>query len=93
MLKYYPYKSDKPNKKYFIITKDNKKVYFGQAGASDFLQHGDEIRKMGYINRHKKNEDWTKSGIDTAGFWSRWILWHLPTIKESYNDIKRRFNI
>ena len=25
MIKYYPYKSDKPNKKYFIITKDNKK--------------------------------------------------------------------
>ena len=27
MNKYYPYKSDKPNKKYYIITNDNKKVY------------------------------------------------------------------
>ena len=27
MIKYYPYKSDKPNKKYYIITNDNKKVY------------------------------------------------------------------
>ena len=25
MKKYYPYKSDKPNKKYYIITNDNKK--------------------------------------------------------------------
>jgi hypothetical protein len=25
MLKYYPYKSDKPGKKYYIITNDNKK--------------------------------------------------------------------
>ena len=25
MNKYYPYKSDKPNKKYYIITSDNKK--------------------------------------------------------------------
>ena len=25
MIKYYPYKSDKPNKKYYIITNDNKK--------------------------------------------------------------------
>ena len=25
MIKYFPYKSEKPNKKYFIITKDNKK--------------------------------------------------------------------
>ena len=25
MIKYYPYKSDKPNKKYYIITNDYKK--------------------------------------------------------------------
>jgi hypothetical protein len=25
MIKYFPYKSDKPNKKYYIITNDNKK--------------------------------------------------------------------
>ena len=25
MKKYFPYKSDKPNKKYYIITNDNKK--------------------------------------------------------------------
>ena len=28
MIKYYPYKSDKPNKKYYIITNDNKKSLF-----------------------------------------------------------------
>jgi hypothetical protein len=39
MRKYYPYKSDKPNKKYYIITNDNKKVYFGAAGYSDFTVH------------------------------------------------------
>ena len=92
MIKYYPYKSDKPNKKYYVITNNNKKVYFGQAGASDFTIHKDEARKQRYIKRHN-NENWTKSGIDTPGFWSRWLLWHLPTIKDSYNDIKRRFNI
>ena len=27
MIKYKPYKSDKPGKKYYIITNDNKKVY------------------------------------------------------------------
>ena len=93
MIKYYPYKSEKPNKKYYIIINNNKKVYFGQAGASDFTIHKNEARKQLYINRHKNNENWTKSGIDTAGFWSRWILWHLPTIKQSYQDIKKRFNI
>jgi hypothetical protein len=88
---YFPYPSDKPEKKYYIITKDNKRVYFGQASASDFTKHKNEERKNLYINRHKKNEDWGKSGIDTAGFWSRWLLWNKPTIKESYQDIKRKY--
>jgi hypothetical protein len=39
MLKYHPYKSDKPGKKYYIITNDNQKVYFGAAGMSDFTIH------------------------------------------------------
>ena len=93
MNKYYPYKSDKPNKKYYIITNDNKKVYFGASGYSDFTIHKDEARKQRYLSRHKNNENWTKSGINTAGWWSRWILWHLPTISASYQDIKKRFNI
>ena len=88
MLKYHPYKSDKQNKKYYIITNNDKKVYFGAAGMSDFTKHKDEARKQGYIKRHQNNENWSKSGIDTAGFWSRWLLWNKPTIKESYTDIK-----
>lgn len=86
---YYPYISDKPTKKYFIITNENKKVYFGSAGMSDFTIHKDEKRKLRYINRHKKNENWNDK--NTAGFWSRWLLWNLPTINASYNDIKKRF--
>ncbi len=46
MIKYYPYKSDKPNKKLYIITNDNKKVYFGATGYSDFTIHKDEERKL-----------------------------------------------
>ncbi len=56
MLKYHLYKSDKPGKKYYIITNDNKKVYFGQASASDFTHHKDEARNQRYINRHKNSE-------------------------------------
>ena len=47
----------KPNKKYHIITKDNKEVYFGAAGHS-------------YFTIHKDDENWTKSRINSAGFWS-----------------------
>ncbi len=95
MKKYFPYKSDKPDKKYYIITNDNKKVYFGAAGMSDFLQHKNEDRKNLYINRHKKNESkfWNKSGIDTPSFWAYFLLWNKPTINESYEYIKKKFNI
>ncbi len=44
MLKQYPYKSDKPGKKYYIITESNKKVYSGAAGMSNFTFHQDEAR-------------------------------------------------
>ena len=93
MLKYHPYPANDGKYKYYIITNSGRKIYFGAAGMSDFTHHKNEARKNLYINRHKKNENWGKSGIDTAGFWSRWLLWNKPTIKESYNDIKNRFNI
>ena len=91
MIKYYPYKSDKPDKKYYVITNSGRKVYFGAAGMSYFTHHKNEACKNLYINRHKNNENWTKSGIDTAGFWSRWYLWNKPTKQQSYNDIKARY--
>ena len=90
---YYPYIAKDGKHKFYIITKTEKKVYFGQASASDFTKHKDEARKQRYIKRHEKNESqfWNKSGIDTASFWALFLLWNKPTIKESYEDIKKRF--
>ncbi len=81
MKTYYPYPANDGKHKYYIITKSEKKIYFGAAEYSDFTQHRDETRRQRYIKRHEKNEDWSKSGIDTAGFWSRWLLWSKPSIK------------
>jgi len=91
MLKtYFPYKSDKPDKKFFIITSQGKRVYFGQAGASDMTQHKDPLKRDRYIQRHQKREDWTKSGINTSGFYSRWLLWEEPTIELAYKKLKKK---
>ena len=90
---YYPYPANDGKHKYYIITKSGKTIKFGAYKMSDYTLHKDEARKQRYIDRHKHNENWSKSGIDTAGFWSRRLLWNKPTIKESYIDIKRRFNI
>ena len=87
-------KSDKKYKKFKAIVKhdDRKKtVHFGQAGASDMTQHGDEKRKDRYIARHEKNENWTKSGIDTAGFYSKHLLWNKDSFDKSFKDLKKKF--
>ena len=88
---YYPYPATDGKHKYFIITSSGHKVHFGAKGYQDFTIHKDEDRKHRYINRHQARENWGKSGIDTAGFWSRFLLWNKSTIRESYNDIKKRF--
>ena len=91
MKKYYPYKSiDKPEKKFYIITNDNKKVYFGAAGYEHFTEgHLDETRKQRYIARHKKNENW--NNINSPGFWSYRFTWLYPTYKEAYENIKKKY--
>lgn len=92
MKAYFPYPSDKPEKKYFIITSKGKRVYFGASGYEDYTMHKDPKRKELYIKRHSKmGENWGKSGIDTAGFWSRWLLWNKTTLETSYQDIKQRY--
>jgi len=76
-----------------IITPNGKKIHFGANGYEDFTMHHDENRKERYISRHQNNEDWSINGINTAGFWSRWLLWNKPTIKASINDISHNFDI
>ncbi len=90
MKKYYPYKSDKDGKKFYIITNDNKKVYFGAAGYEDFTTHKDEARKQRYITRHKKNEDWDDP--NKASYWALKYLWTYPTKKEAFENIKKDLN-
>jgi hypothetical protein len=85
-------KSTKEEKKY-MVTIGRKTIHFGSAGMSDFTKHKTEDRKRLYILRHKVRENWKKSGIKTAGFWSRWILWNKPTLTGSIKDTEKRFNI
>ena len=70
---------------------NNKTIHFGATGYEDFITSKDEKRKASYKARHKSTEDWTLSGVDTAGFWARWLLWNKPSITASISDINQRF--
>ena len=70
-----------------------RNIDFGSEGYSDMTMHMDESRKQAYISRHASREDWTKSGLQTAGFWSRWLLWNKPSLEDSIRDTEKRFNI
>ena len=86
--------SKKKDKKYDanIKTRDsNKTISFGANGYEDYTTHQDPKRKERYISRHKKREDWTKSGIDSAGFYSKHLLWNKPSFKDSFKDLKSKY--
>lgn len=86
--------SDKPEKKW-MVTKEGsrRKIYFGSTGYDDFTIHRDSARRNLYLLRHKKRENWTTTGINTRGFWSRWLLWNKTTLNQSILDMESRFNI
>ena len=83
-------KSKEPDKKFDPRIDGKKTVPFGQKGASYFTKHKNKERKDAYINRHKKNEDWTKSGAKAAGWMSKHVLWNRPTLQASVADINKR---
>ena len=85
-------KSNKDKKKYMVVV-DGKTIHFGQEGASDFTINKDPERKKRYIVRHKKRENWNKSGIKTAGFWAKHILWNKDTIDASKKNTEKTFKI
>jgi len=68
-------------------------VKFGARGYSDYTMHGSEARKSSYLKRHRARETWTLNGggLYTAGFWSRWILWNKPTVRQSARDLQKRY--
>lgn len=84
--------SSKPDKKFMVFV-NGKVVHFGAKGMSDYTIHKDKDRKQRYIIRHTARENWKKSGIQTPGFWSRWLLWNKPTLQTSIKDIEQKFNV
>jgi len=91
-------KSNLSGKKFKVTIHDTiqgttRTVHFGATGYSDYTIHKDKERMMRYTIRHQKRENWTRSGIYTAGFWSKWILWNKPSLRSSIQDTAKRFRL
>lgn len=100
-------KSPNPKKKYRVIFEDGSHVDFGARGYSDFTLHKNPDRMRLYVQRHGGNmrsknalkieksskENWSKKGIKTAGFWSRWLLWSYPSLKQAKTFMEKKFQL
>lgn len=87
-------KSPKPTKKFRVTFPDGKHVDFGGKGYSDYTIHKNRERMRRYIKRHGgMGENWSKKGIRTAGFWSRWLLWSKPSMPEAKRFLTLRFGL
>lgn len=88
------FKSPLKGKKYRAVFYEDGKQYdhtdFGATGYEDYTIHKDDDRKDNYLARHDPTENWNDPY--SAGALSRWVLWNKPTLEESWNDYKRRFN-
>jgi hypothetical protein len=85
--------STRKEKKWMITTPQGKIIHFGASGYDDFTIHRNIERMNNYTSRHKPRENWNKSGINSAGFWSKWLLWNKPSLTSSIRDTEQRFNI
>ena len=84
-------KSSKADKKYEAVIDGRKTVSFGAKGYSDFTLHEGSERKQRYIQRHQNNEDWSKTGINTPGFYAKHVLWNKDTIQKSVTDLNKKY--
>ena len=79
-------------KKLRAVFDDGTHTDFGASGMDDFTKTGDKERRVLYLIRHKKNENWNNP--KSAGALSRWILWGDHTsIAENLAAFKRKFGL
>ena len=87
--KYILEKSNRKDKK--LMVKNGKTIHFGAKGYTDYTINKNPNKKKNYIKRHIVNEDF--NNLNSAGAWSRYILWEKKTIPNSIKSMENRFNI
>ena len=91
-------KSTQRGKKLQVTAPDGTVIHFGAWGYGDFIYYSQNStsweaakKRDQYIARHEKGEDW--DDLETAGAWSRWILWERPTLNGAVVCMEKQFGI
>lgn len=69
------YVSDKPEKKFFALLNNVKRVYFGANGYEDYTTHKDDVRRERFRTRFRSLYDKNKTNLESPLFWSWNLLW------------------
>lgn len=86
-------RSNRKDKRYMATFDGKRTIHFGARDGKTFIDHKDDKKKSAWMARHAKRENWNRSGIHTAGFWSKHLLWNKPSLKDSIKNIEKTFNI
>lgn len=68
------------------------RLYVQRHGGSVPSPEGNVHTKLLKVSKSNK-EDWTIKGVNTAGFWSRWLLWSYPSMTSAKSFIKKKFGL
>ena len=67
--------SPRKDKKYMIITPENKRVHFGAMGYQDFTKHKDQKRRQNYLSRSGGIQGKWKNDKYSPNSLARTLLW------------------
>ena len=68
---------------------DKNKLWFKMIKKKD----DNTIKKELLQITKSRREKWDRSGIATAGFWSRWLLWSHPKMEDAKRYIENTFDV
>ena len=74
------------------------RLYVGRHGGKISQQLKNETNKLKVHKKMMKvtsssKENWSIKGINTPGFWSRWLLWSEPNLNKAKKNIESKFKI
>ena len=73
-------------------TPQRMRLYVQRHGGTVPSPIGNLQSKMLKVTKSNK-ENWSLKGVDTAGFWSRWLLWSHPTLEGAMKIMKNKFGL